>query len=168
MGSEHLPTIARIGMRVITRSLDNGNDYLGTICQMFEDCCVVRLDNPRDDSEGDAPNVAAVTWDNVDLVDVQPDPTEVTPASGAPAVAPLTAGVCPGMRVRIPIGDGNDDREGAVVAALPECCVVRLDEKVRYAGRHAAADWSLVTVLNLSPAGGKPVSRATRRVDRKK
>jgi hypothetical protein len=63
------------------------------------------------------------------------------------------------MRVEIPIGNGNEDRQGTVVAALPQCCVVKLDKESEYGGSwHAADDWNVVRVLNLAPeaeAGGQ-------------
>jgi len=55
------------------------------------------------------------------------------------------------MRVEIPIGDGNNDKPGVVIAALQDCCVVRLDDEPKCSGRHAAADWSFVRPLDLGP-----------------
>jgi hypothetical protein len=144
------PTIARVGMRCMI-TIDNGNEHDGTITQMFDDACVVRLDEPRDTSEGDAAAVAVSEWADVHLIEVRPDPAQVT--SGVTATAPVKCIVRPGMRVEIPTGDGNDDRAGTVIAALPDCVVVKLDVQMEYGGSwHCAVDWNLVKMLDLAPA----------------
>lgn len=88
--------IARIGMRVDIPSLDNHGPHAGTIVAMFDDACIVRLDEPRDTSDGDAPNVAALEWDRVNLTGVLPDlePAGVPSARTTPRAGPAKGVYC--------------------------------------------------------------------------
>ncbi len=145
--------VARIGMRCQI-TLDNGCEYVGAIVQMFDDTCVVRLDEPRDTSDGDAPNVACVEWSEVQLVEVRPDAAQVTEKTMPSGTVSERVNllVRPGLRVEIDIGDGDSDKNATVIAAMPECCVVRLDKPLKYGGsHHAAADWRNVRVVELAP-----------------
>lgn len=146
--------VARVGMRCELPILHSWGPHPGVIIAMFPDSCVVRLDQETVTSDEDRTHVVAVPWHCVSLIDIKPDLEErPTRRASRPATpSPAKCVVRAGMRVSIPTGDGNDDRAGTVAYALPECCVVKLDEKAEYAGHYSASDWSLVTPLDLGPA----------------
>lgn len=105
MKSKPPTTIARVGSRVLI-DVDNGNEHTGDVCQMFADTCVVRLDEPRDTSEGDAANVACVHWDNVRLIEVEPAPNEL--AGDTPNVVSIPDGYTDVLIVAEPMPEVSD------------------------------------------------------------
>jgi hypothetical protein len=150
------PVIAQVGMRGECM-LDNWGPHFFTIIHVCPDACVVLLDenryggHPRDGE--DAEFVAALAWEKVLISGIQPP---------RPSKGPVPCIVKPGMRARVSTNDGNDDMDGTVIWAHPECVVVELDGRTKNDdGKFAACEWDRVTMLNMSPEDGRQIARAS-------
>jgi hypothetical protein len=144
-----VPSLARPGMAV---SILNQSQGYGVVVEVLDEWCIVR------NADGEQ---IAVRWAEVELTGVQPDPAFIRcPADEQRATAqPTPTESEDGPKIIIPIGarvaiqTGEEDRLGTVVAALEQCCVVRLDDSEDESSVHAAADWAFIRPLNMGGEG---------------